>query len=401
MPSAGAREREWQQRPPIAQSREGQDAYLEATERIRSEYHVMLTTVLAKKDEQLARKDELLAKQGEQLVAALAKKDEQLAVVLTQHREDLRKKDEQLERLTQQLSGVYVAHTSVAPFQQPQQHTQQHTQPHTVSVPPAAPPAQPPAPSPHQGRRVQPSLTIPAEAPPASVVFAPSSISNLVAQMQTGGDEAEAALISILESALETIEAVLISTPRKQRKAVKAQCERVEAILEEMNGETVGRIASCKMAELTVLSEKLSAIQTLQTAGDAGTQSVGIMQEALDELEKCGDVVAGSSRQLASVEPYVRRLGLQALTGMQRVVLGEAAAAEVEVASVVLEMAMDEGRADGERATALMGVFILGLRNAEATMGVLVKFEVETIGQIVTEVHEGRVQGREGAAMYV
>ena len=44
--------------------------------------------------------------------------------------------------------------------------------------------------------------------------------------LSAGGDEAEEALATLLESALETLQAVLMRTPRKQRGAVKAQCER-------------------------------------------------------------------------------------------------------------------------------------------------------------------------------
>jgi len=97
----------------------------------------------------------------------------------------------------------------------------------------------------------------------------------------------------------------------------------------------------------------------------------------------------------------VRRRGLEALAGLKRVVLEEAVAAEVEVASMVLALAMDEGKADGERATALLGVFVMGLRNADAMVDVLAKFNSEAGGQITTEVYDGRVQGRDGAAMYV
>eukprot|EP01048_Picozoa_sp_COSAG05_P028288 COSAG05_NODE_8699_length_679_cov_5.248072_1_plen_207_part_10 len=199
------------------------------------------------------------------------------------------------------------------------------------------------APSPQQARRVQPSQDISDEAPPAPV-SAPPSIDELVAQMQTGGSDAEAALVIALESTLEFLEAVLMSTPRKQRKAVKAQCERVEAILEEMDDETVERLASCEAAELTMLSEKFRAIRALQTAGNVGVECIGVIEVALDELKRCSDVVVGSSRQLASTELAVRMLGLGALAGLQRVVLEETVAAEVEVASVVLTMAMDEGR---------------------------------------------------------
>ena len=218
--------------------------------------------------------------------------------------------------------------------------------------------------------------------------------------MQAGGDEAEAALSAVLESALETLEAVLMLTPRKQRKAVKAQCERTEAMLEELNGEVVGRLASCEAGELTVLGEKLRTVQALRATDETHMACMNVTDEALDELEKCSNVVMGSSRQLASTQPTVRRLGLEALAGLPRTVLEQSVLAEVEAASLVLAVAVDEGKADGERATALMGLFVLGLRNAGAAMEVLVQ-HFEAYAPILSEVCDGRVQGREAAAMHV
>ena len=82
---------------------------------------------------------------------------------------------------------------------------------------------------------------------------------NLVAQLQAGGSEAEAALVRVLESALEVLEAVAMSTPRKQRKALKIQCEKVETVLEEVDGELVGRLTTCDRAEIIQLSENSAA----------------------------------------------------------------------------------------------------------------------------------------------
>ena len=62
-----------------------------------------------------------------------------------------------------------------------------------MPMPPAMPSVQRrTAPSPQQARRVQPSQDISDEAPPAPV-SAPPSIDEVVAQMQTGGSDAEAA----------------------------------------------------------------------------------------------------------------------------------------------------------------------------------------------------------------
>ena len=56
---------------------------------------------------------------------------------------------------------------------------------------------------------------------------------------------------------------------------------------------------------------------------------------------------------------------------------------------------MDERQADGERATALLGLFSLGLRNKSAAMDVLVKFGKQAYGQIQGEVRGSGAEWRQ------
>eukprot|EP01047_Picozoa_sp_COSAG01_P080372 COSAG01_NODE_15601_length_1320_cov_1.821458_1_plen_396_part_01 len=356
-PAAGGGERragqqQQQQQGALGQPQEGLSTHVDMVERVWGEYQVMLqrkddqlAAVLAQhredlrrkddqhrdgmrlKDEQhredMRRKDEQLAKKDQQMLDTLAKKDEQLAKKDEQHREDMRMKDEHLDRLMHQLSGGgLAARASPAPV------LQLHQTSPKLPMMPAAPSAQPPAaPSPqHQARRVQPLPDKEAPPPPPAPAMPvsdgassppPPSTDALAAQLQGGGDGAEAALVAVLECALQTLEAVLMSTPRKQRKALKAQCERAEVMLEELGEAVVGRLASCEAAELRALSEQLCTVQALRIGTDeVGMACIGIIRQGLDELEQCSNVVVGSSRQLGSVETHVRRLGLEALAGL-------------------------------------------------------------------------------------
>ena len=243
----------------------GSDALIGMIERIRAEHREDVHKLLDKKDELLAKKDELLAKKD------------------GQHHEDLRKKDEQLERLVQQLSSGAAAGTMSFPVS-----LHQPLPPAVPAVPPLA------APSPLQARRTQPDAARQDQSQQISISsFAPERVptDDWVALLQVGGDEVEAALTAVLESALETLEAVLVLTPRKQRKTVKAQCERTEEMLEELSGEVVGRLASCQAEELRVLGEKLGAVQALRATGETDMGCMNVVEEALEELEKCSNVV--------------------------------------------------------------------------------------------------------------
>eukprot|EP01048_Picozoa_sp_COSAG05_P020989 COSAG05_NODE_3727_length_1878_cov_1.568859_1_plen_579_part_00 len=364
-------------------------------ERLRAEHREDM-----RKMDQQYRED--MRKKDEQYREDMRRKDEQYREMLTklleQHSEALCKKDEQLERMVDKLSREHGTRTYQAPAGQLAQ-----PQPHVVPMPSAARSASPSAgdaaPSPVQARRTQPETAAQNQSP---IVPAPTAVptEGWVGLLQGGGDEVEAALAALLESALEILEAVLMRTPRKQRKAVKAQCERAEAMLEELSSKVMQRLASCEAETLRALGEKLGAVQALRTVGNADMESVSVVKASLDELEKCSDVVVGSSRQLASTQAAVRGLGLEALAGLPRVVLEESVVTEVEAASLVLAVAADEGKADGERATALMCLLVLGLRNAGATTDALVAFCTAESG-ICAEIYDGRVQGSEGAAMCV
>eukprot|EP01048_Picozoa_sp_COSAG05_P022574 COSAG05_NODE_4569_length_1457_cov_1.615611_1_plen_309_part_00 len=229
---------EWEashQRAPPPQPREDLEVTLGVVEKRRADHqgHLedkLLVEQLTRKDEQLAKKDEQLleqlAKKDEQyrddlhkLLEQLTRKDEQLAKKDEQHRDDLRrkdeqlleqlakkdeqltKKDEQLERLSQQLGSTHVMRTFHGSVQQ---------QPHVASsMPPAAPSAPPAAPSLLQARHTQPDKAKHDQSQ-AIVMSAPVPRNDWATQLQAGGDEAKAALSAVLESALETLEAVLM-----------------------------------------------------------------------------------------------------------------------------------------------------------------------------------------------
>ena len=180
----------------------------------------------------------------------------------------------------------------------------------------------------------------------------------LVVALQGSENDAEAALTSILEAGLQVLEMLLVSTPRKQRKAVKEVCEALEIVLEELDADLIRRLASCEAADLTRLSEKLCAVQVLR-AEEVGMKCVTVVQEMLDEIGACGGVVAGASRQLGSTEATERMHGLVALATLARVLLPESVPVEIAAASLVLEMATDRGRKLDERAASLWGLYAL------------------------------------------
>eukprot|EP01048_Picozoa_sp_COSAG05_P004626 COSAG05_NODE_256_length_12752_cov_5.614795_5_plen_1061_part_00 len=350
-----------------------------------------LHAVVEKKDEEyqglLEKKDEVLREKENTYMKLLAAKDKQFADMNEVHRTELlnlqKSKDEQLERLLDKRDQAHKEDMDRL------LHRLSGTQ---------SPPMRP-IPAQHQ----QPAHS--STGPPAPVAAAlraqPATSDMLVAQLQAGGDEAKLALTAVLEATLEVLQALAMATPRKQRKSVKEKCERLESFLDEVESDEFDhRLAACETPELQQLAHTLGAVQALRM-GEVGVECLILVDNTLSELSRLLDPVMGASRQLSSTEMNVRERGLQTLSDLPRIVLPESAMAEVVTARLVLEVAMDERKADGERATALLGLFVLGLRNAVAVVDVLVKSQEQACAQIFEEVYEGRVQGREGAELFV
>eukprot|EP01048_Picozoa_sp_COSAG05_P005112 COSAG05_NODE_295_length_11962_cov_6.608952_11_plen_737_part_00 len=381
------------------------DAHRDEVAWLRAE----LRRQLEKKDKQLEKKDEQLEKKDEQLERFLKERDEQLDKKdaqleslrkekdgqLEKHRKEQhqqlerlrQEKDKQLEKLRQEKDEQIASLTAASGRAHFPEMTTAHEQQFST-----APPLQPPtiASSPHLRRPVITGRTeVLTDAP---LLTSTSCLPGLQ------GKNAEAVLSGVLEAALETLEALLVSTPRKQRQAVKAQCESVENILEELDSEMIGRLAVCDKTDLTVLSEKLDAVQALR-ASEVSMACVGVVGNAMVVLRQCCDVVISAVRQMTSTEANVRMRGLQALRALPRSALEEPRAAEASAAALVAEIGTDEGREDRERVTALLGLIALCLRNGEAIVSVLAPFTSNGVTGIFAEVLEGRLQGREGAMM--
>ncbi|MDE0916494.1 MAG: hypothetical protein OSB57_15075, partial [Planctomycetota bacterium] len=269
-------------------------------------------------------------------------------------------------------------------------------------TPPAMPPPVQAAVAPSSSQQRRPKHEAPGPRPPTVQQLDPSqpleSAEELVARLQAGGEDAETALVNVLEVGLEVLEAVLVSTPRKQRKVVKQQCERVEAMLEEVDEHLLERLVAYDGADLAQLGAYLAAMQALRLNADVGVECVTVVADALDELGRCGDVVAGASRQLTSADVRMRLRGADALRNLPRVHLPEPSMAEVAAASLVVAIAQDEGKTDGERTAAYWSLFALGLRNGAAAVDALATLFAKGPD---AEVGDGRLQGREGVAVWV
>eukprot|EP01047_Picozoa_sp_COSAG01_P005801 COSAG01_NODE_202_length_22130_cov_167.927239_21_plen_2422_part_01 len=191
---------------------------------------------------------------------------------------------------------------------------------------------------------------------------------DLLSALQSGCTEGAAALESILEHGLAVLDELGTSTPRRGRKQVFVLCDRVEAVLEDMDDKGGLQLATCEISGLSDLCTAAQAVTKLRV-GEGSTKTLQVVMEVLNCLENCCDKVASSSRMLESRDVDVRLRGLCMLKTMAREVLDAPSDVEVSAASVVVIIASngEETRQYdvAEVTAAFMAVFVLCFRNGE------------------------------------
>ena len=115
------------------------------------------------------------------------------------------------------------------------------------------------------------------------------------------GQEPES-ITTALEHAMDALDTLLSTTPRKERAAVKALCERTEAALEAIDATVMKQLSLCEAPGLSSLVECLCGVESL-VVGEVERQScIETVSAALEELQRCSHPVAGAARKVTQAE---------------------------------------------------------------------------------------------------
>eukprot|EP01048_Picozoa_sp_COSAG05_P005418 COSAG05_NODE_321_length_11453_cov_62.107539_2_plen_2300_part_00 len=224
----------------------------------------------------------------------------------------------------------------------------------------------------------------------------------LLAALQSG--DALEAVTAILEHAMNVLDILLSSTPRKERKTAKALCERTEAALEAIDDTVMMQLSMCEESELSALVECLCSVESLAVGQAEGQSCLETVSEALEVLQRCTDSVGGAARMVTSAEAETRSRGLTVLRGLERVVLVEAAKAEVSAAEVLVGLVLDNPLkwSSEEQCAMWMSLFALALRNCNemAMVHVIYRICTQAWPAMVAAVYSGTLRGREGVAVW-
>ena len=100
-------------------------------------------------------------------------------------------------------------------------------------------------------------------------------------------------LSGVLDHAMDVLEELSVSTPRKARRSMRDVSDRVEAVLECVGAEWCDGVSHCGHDELDRLSGLLVCVRGLSSSSGASVAS-GVVIGAMECLDRCGSAVVQS-----------------------------------------------------------------------------------------------------------
>eukprot|EP01046_Picozoa_sp_COSAG06_P007873 COSAG06_NODE_392_length_16344_cov_4.086981_12_plen_1028_part_00 len=192
----------------------------------------------------------------------------------------------------------------------------------------------------------------------------------VLSSLEGGGDACAEMLSGVLDHAMDVLEQLSMSSPRKARRSVRDVSDRVEAILESVDAEWCDGVSRCAYDELDRLSALVACVRGLSSSSGVSEASdaVGGMIGCLD---RCGSVVvqsmgllsAGSGGDVAESGAGVM-LALESLRGLSEARLESVCADEAAVYGVVKKHLSSLDACVGAEVTSgCMALVTLGCRN--------------------------------------
>ena len=85
--------------------------------------------------------------------------------------------------------------------------------------------------------------------------------------LRCGGQKCAESLVAVLEHGVQVLDALSLSSPRRERKRIDALCEQLEALVgsvQQGGGQIVAQLSTCcRVPDLTLVSEALRDVEAL------------------------------------------------------------------------------------------------------------------------------------------
>ena len=118
----------------------------------------------------------------------------------------------------------------------------------------------------------------------------------LLSALTVGGENSADVVCSALDHAMDVLEALSVSSPRKSRKSMLELMESVEELAETVDADWCDGVSRCSSDRLAALASCLSSLRARLAAGNPAS----VVSSMLDTLRGCGDVSVQCAAVLSS-----------------------------------------------------------------------------------------------------
>eukprot|EP01045_Picozoa_sp_COSAG04_P003103 COSAG04_NODE_122_length_24803_cov_180.609415_5_plen_2220_part_00 len=196
---------------------------------------------------------------------------------------------------------------------------------------------------------------------------------HLLSSVTAGGDNAADTLSAVLDHALDVLEQLSVSSPRKARKSILELMESVEELSESVDNAWCDGVSRCKPDRLEALASRAVAVQALKP-DTAGAECVTTVSSLLQSLRECGSMVVQCESVLAvdTGSDESARLGaLECVRGLSPATLGCVSESEASLFGVLKGhvCGSESALSCEERLSCWLSLFVLGCRNGVSVVG--------------------------------
>ena len=189
-----------------------------------------------------------------------------------------------------------------------------------------------------------------------------------LAALQAGGETAADALSSVLDHAMDVLEQLSLSAPRKSRKAVLELMDAVEELAGSVDGALCDGVSRCGSDRLETLASQMSAVHGLPVEQAAAGRATGPVSSMLETLDECTSVSVQCEGVLSARtcgDEIVRLGALQCVRGLSTASLGSVSGSEASLFGVVREhlCSSESELSCEEQLSCWLALFVLGCRN--------------------------------------
>ena len=205
----------------------------------------------------------------------------------------------------------------------------------------------------------------------------------ILSALLEGGEAAADAVSDALDHAMDVLEQVSVSSPRKSRRSVRELLESVEELSEVVNAAWCDGVSRCGADRLEDLASRVVSVRAV-VSEKAAPESVPIVSSLLESLRECGSVAVQCSSVLSvgsGSGESARIAALECVRGLSAAGQGKVNDPEASLFGVVLDhlCTAEAMLSCHERLLCWRSLFTLGCRN-----GVSVVARVEVLEPMVT-----------------